>query len=67
MEVRAAPTCVDSRCWLGLSVPAQAVLGGITVLTDLNPWVVAFHLLFSMGIISLAVLYLWRIDHPVSS
>ena len=30
----------------------------ITVLTDLNPWVVAFHLLFSMGIISLAVLYL---------
>jgi cytochrome c oxidase assembly protein subunit 15 len=50
--------------WLGLSVPAQAVLGGITVLTDLNPWAVAFHLLFSMAIISLAVLYLWRIDHP---
>jgi len=50
--------------WLALSVPAQAVLGGITVLTDLNPWVVAFHLLFSMAIISLAVLYLWRIDHP---
>ncbi len=50
---------------LGLSVPAQAVLGGITVLTDLNPWVVAFHLLFSMGIISLAVLYLWRIDNPL--
>ncbi len=50
--------------WLALSVPAQAVLGGITVLTDLNPWVVAFHLLFSMGIISLAVLYVWRVDHP---
>ena len=45
---------------LGLSVPAQAVLGGMTVLTDLNPWLVAFHLLFSMGIISLAVLYLHR-------
>ena len=30
------------------------------MLTDLNPWVVAFHLLFSMAIISLAVLYLWR-------
>jgi cytochrome c oxidase assembly protein subunit 15 len=52
---------------LALSVPVQAVLGGITVLTDLNPWVVAFHLLFSMAIISLAVLYLWRIDHPVST
>ena len=48
--------------WLGLSVPAQAVLGGVTVLTDLNPWVVAFHLLFSMAIISLAVLYLWQVD-----
>ncbi len=49
---------------LALSVPAQAVLGGITVLTDLNPWVVSFHLLFSMGIISLAVLYLHRTEHP---
>lgn len=49
---------------LGLSIPAQALLGGVTVLTDLNPWVVAFHLLFSMGIISLAVLYLHRIDLP---
>lgn len=52
---------------LALSVPAQAVLGGITVLTDLNPWVVAFHLLFSMGIVSLAVLYLHRTDHPPPS
>jgi cytochrome c oxidase assembly protein subunit 15 len=50
---------------LGLSVPAQALLGGVTVLTDLNPWVVSFHLLFSMGIISLAVLYLHRTGHPV--
>ena len=49
---------------LALSVPAQAVLGGITVLTDLNPWVVAFHLLFSMGIISLAVLYVHRVSRP---
>ena len=52
---------------LGLSVPAQALLGGVTVLTDLNPWVVAFHLLFSMGIISLAVLYLHTIGHPVAA
>jgi len=49
---------------LALSVPAQALLGGVTVLTDLNPWVVSFHLLFSMGIISLAVLYLHRTGHP---
>ena len=25
---------------LALGVPAQAVIGGITVLTDLNPWIV---------------------------
>ena len=52
--------------WLGLGIPAQAVVGGITVLTDLNPWVVSFHLLVSLAIISLAVLYLHRIDVPAS-
>ena len=49
---------------LALGIPAQAVIGGITVLTDLNPWIVSFHLLVSMAIISLAVLYLHRIDVP---
>jgi heme a synthase len=49
--------------WMALGIPAQAVIGGITVLTDLNPWVVSFHLLCSMAIIGLAVLFLWRIDH----
>jgi cytochrome c oxidase assembly protein subunit 15 len=50
--------------WLGLGVPAQALVGGLTVLTDLNPWIVSFHLLVSLAIISLAVLYLHRIDTP---
>ena len=50
--------------WLGLGIPAQALVGGVTVLTDLNPWVVSFHLLVSLAIISLAVLYLRRIDVP---
>jgi cytochrome c oxidase assembly protein subunit 15 len=49
---------------MALSIPAQAVLGGITVLTDLNPWIVSLHLLFSLAIISLAVLYLWRLERP---
>jgi cytochrome c oxidase assembly protein subunit 15 len=48
--------------WLGLSIPAQALIGGFTVLTGLNPWIVSFHLLVSLAIISLAVLYLHRID-----
>ena len=49
---------------LGLTIPAQAVIGGISVLTDLNPWVVSFHLLCSMAIIGLALLFLRRLDGP---
>ena len=37
-----------------LGIPAQAVLGGITVLTGLNPWTVMGHLLVSAGLIGLA-------------
>ena len=48
---------VAFRLALGVAmiVPAQIVIGGITVLTDLNPWVVAFHLLVSMLIIQICV------------
>lgn len=45
---------------LALGVPAQAVIGGITVLTDLNPWIVAFHLLVSMAMICVAVVFVQR-------
>jgi cytochrome c oxidase assembly protein subunit 15 len=44
---------------VGLGVPAQGVLGGITVLTNLNPWVVGLHFLLSMALIALAYA-LWR-------
>ncbi len=40
---------------IALGIPAQAVIGGITVQTDLNPWVVALHLLVSMAIIGVCV------------
>jgi cytochrome c oxidase assembly protein subunit 15 len=52
---------------LVLGVPAQALLGGVTVLTDLNPWVVSGHLLLSMAMIGLSVLFLRRLtegDRP---
>ena len=49
---------------LALGIPAQAVIGGITVLTDLNPWVVSFHLLCSLAIIGLSVVFIRRIEHP---
>ena len=38
-----------------LGIPAQAGLGGITVLTGLNPWTVGLHLLLSMVLIAVAV------------
>jgi len=52
---------------LFLSIPAQAVVGGITVLTGLNPWLVSVHLLISMAMVALAVLFLRRIDQPVAT
>ncbi len=42
----------------GATIPAQAVVGGITVLTRLNPWVVAAHFMLTIGIIAVAV-WLW--------
>lgn len=38
-----------------LGIPVQAVLGGITVLTGLNPWTVMGHFLVSSVLIGLAV------------
>jgi cytochrome c oxidase assembly protein subunit 15 len=42
-----------------LGIPGQGVIGGITVLTDLNPWVVGLHFLLSMALIALSYA-LWR-------
>jgi cytochrome c oxidase assembly protein subunit 15 len=47
-----------------LGVPAQAVLGGIVVLTDLNPWLVAAHFLLSVAIIAATFLLWWRVVEP---
>ena len=41
-------------------IPAQAVIGGFTVLTNLNPWVVGLHFLASMGVIAAAQVMWWR-------
>lgn len=53
--------------WLALSIPAQAVLGGITVRTHLNPWVVSAHLMFSLGIIAFAVVFVRMVDSPLGA
>lgn len=46
------------------STVAQAVLGGITVLTGLLWWTVAIHLLVSMAMVWLAVLLYVKIGEP---
>jgi cytochrome c oxidase assembly protein subunit 15 len=38
-----------------LGIPAQIVIGGISVLTHLNPWVVGIHFVVSMVLVGLAV------------
>lgn len=58
------PTLWKLALVLGLGIPAQALIGGLTVLTELNPWIVAGHLLVSMGLISLSVLLLRRVGEP---
>jgi heme a synthase len=40
---------------LALGIPLQGIIGGIAVLTQLNPYVVGLHLLLSMVLIALAV------------
>lgn len=55
---------------MALGIPAQAVIGGITVLTHLNPFIVALHLLVSLVLISLSVALVRRTRalraHPVA-
>lgn len=43
---------------------AQAIVGGITVRTGLNPWIVAFHFLCSMGLIAVSAWLYWRQRQP---
>ena len=57
----APPRALRTASWLLVGVPAQAVLGGVTVLTDLNPWVVAGHLMLSMLLITWSVLLIRQV------
>jgi cytochrome c oxidase assembly protein subunit 15 len=47
-----------------LGIIAQALLGGVTVLTGLNSWVVGAHFLVSGVLISLASVLVWRVYSP---
>lgn len=58
---RERPELMRLTIALGLGIPAQAVIGGITVLTELNPWVVGFHFVVSAVLVALAVVLVHRV------
>ena len=51
---------------IALGVPFQGVIGGITVLTDLNPWIVSLHLLLSLALVAASVLLVVRVRGATS-
>lgn len=59
---RAAAGSVTRVPWLavavGVGIVLQGVVGGITVLTGLNPWIVALHMVLSVVLISVCVVML---------
>jgi heme a synthase len=60
---RAQPARRDVRrlaLALFLGIPAQGAVGGITVLTRLNPWAVMAHFLLSMVLVGLATVLVRR-------
>ena len=46
---------------LGAGILAQAILGGITVLTGLNPYIVGAHFLVSAVLVALATVFVFRV------
>ncbi len=46
---------------LAAGIPFQGVIGGITVLTDLNPWIVSLHLMLSLGLVAGSTLLVVRV------
>jgi cytochrome c oxidase assembly protein subunit 15 len=47
-----------------LGIPVQAALGGVTVLTGLNPWTVAGHFLLSSALIAISTILWLRSREP---
>lgn len=47
---------------IGLGIPLQGVIGGITVWTNLNPWVVGLHFVLSSALVLLAAQLLHRVN-----
>ena len=46
---------------IGLGIPAQGVIGGLSVLTNLNPYVVGLHFVLSVVLVVLSTLLVYRV------
>jgi cytochrome c oxidase assembly protein subunit 15 len=45
----------------GIGIPAQAVLGGLSVLTKLNPYVVGLHFILSVVLVAICTVFVYRV------
>ncbi|MDH6236935.1 COX15/CtaA family protein [Cryobacterium sp. CG_9.6] len=58
---RSRPDLFRLALFAGLGIPAQAVIGGVSVLMDLNPYVVGFHFVISVLLVALCTVFIYRI------
>lgn len=58
---------VEPAAVLFLGIPVQALIGGITVLTELNPWVVMLHFVASAALIAVATVLVRRTREPAGA
>jgi cytochrome c oxidase assembly protein subunit 15 len=49
---------------IGLGIPAQAIIGGISVLMQLNPYVVGLHFVVSIALVVLSTVFVYRVYLP---
>jgi cytochrome c oxidase assembly protein subunit 15 len=49
---------------VGAGVVAQAIVGGVTVWTGLNPFIVGFHYVSSLVLVCVSAVFLARMDQP---
>lgn len=57
---RSRPDLFRLAIVLAAGIPAQAALGGLTVLTGLNPWLVGAHFVVSAALVSVATIFVFR-------
>ncbi|WP_104166262.1 heme A synthase [Cryobacterium sp. N22] len=58
---RSRPDLFTLTLLAGLGIPAQAVIGGVSVLTQLNPYVVGIHFVISVGLVGLCTAFVYRL------